>query len=499
MIALPSMWHRPLAMLILACAVHLGLSLSFQLSPDEAHYALYAAHLDWSYYDHPPLVGWLQWPFWKLGANDALMRCVPMLSWLLTAWLLKKLTLSLYPSLKDVSWHGVRWEWCLFGLSLMPHLLGIALVPDSLLMPLTCAVMWVTWRLCQPQQVHRLGLWLSLGLLLGLSGLSKYTAVILALGVVLALIDAHGFKLFKQFGVVWSVGLAVLCVIPVFYWNYLHDWASFTYQIQHAAGQSSWRWLSMLRFAMVIWLAFGLVLPWVWLVGVRTPSTDQPVRDSVMSAHRLSLYFGLPSLFLWLFLSGRGSTLPHWATPCVIALLPLGAWGCAQVVAIRPRLLKGLLWVQAALCSVFFLLMLSGGIPSNTSSVSSPNPFADLYGWHDAAEKALAIAQSNDAQVLAVSNWTLASRLAWYARPIPVKVVNSHKDQFAIWFGEIQPSDRVIWVNWSLMDFQTPIAPHQFNRCDFLDEMPVLHWGRTLAGFQFWLCQGWQLKEVTQP
>ena len=492
-------FRLPVAVLILGALIHLGLSLSFQLSPDEAHYALYASHLDWSYYDHPPLVGWVQWPFWKLGASDLLMRCVPMVSWCLTAWLLRHLTLSLYPSLENAAWCGVRWEWCLFGLSLMPHLLGIALVPDSLLMPLTCAVMWVTWRLCQPDQVHRWELWLALGLLLGLSGLAKYTAVLTALGVLLALVDAHGFKLFRQLGVVWSVGIAALCVTPVFYWNYLHDWASFTYQLQHAAGQSTWQWFYLLRFAIVIWLAFGLVLPWVCIVGLRCTSKVVAVKDPQITAHRFGLYFGLPSLILWLYLSGRGSTLPHWATPCVIALLPLGAWGCAQVMTAWPRLLKSLLWLQASLCIAFFALMLSGGLPSNSSKMSSANPFADLHGWRDAAEKAAALAQSNDAQVLAVTNWTLASRIAWYARPLPVKVVNSHRDQFAIWFGELQPSDRVIWVDWSLMHFQTPIKPGQFSRCEPLDAMPVIHWGRSLAEFNFWLCQGWQLKGTTQP
>ena len=40
--------------------LHLAMGALIDLSPDEAHYALYASHLDWSYYDHPPLVGWLQ-------------------------------------------------------------------------------------------------------------------------------------------------------------------------------------------------------------------------------------------------------------------------------------------------------------------------------------------------------------------------------------------------------------------------------------------------------
>jgi hypothetical protein len=30
------------------------------LGVDEAHYVLYGLHLDLSYFDHPPLVGWMQ-------------------------------------------------------------------------------------------------------------------------------------------------------------------------------------------------------------------------------------------------------------------------------------------------------------------------------------------------------------------------------------------------------------------------------------------------------
>ena len=50
--------------------LHLALATSIGLSPDEAHYALYGAHLDFSYFDHPGLVGWLQAPFVHAGGSD---------------------------------------------------------------------------------------------------------------------------------------------------------------------------------------------------------------------------------------------------------------------------------------------------------------------------------------------------------------------------------------------------------------------------------------------
>ena len=493
-------WQIMVALLGVA-AIHLALALSFHLSPDEAHYALYASHLDWSYFDHPPLVGWVQWPFLQMGGSDVVMRVVPMLSWLLTAILLKPLTLALYPSLKDASFVGLRWEWWLLGLSLLPHLLGVALVPDTLLMPLTCAVMWVTWRLCQLKLSPQLSLWLALGVLLGLSGLAKYTAVFLALGVLFALVHAHGLRLFGQIGVWLALAVALACVVPVFYWNYVHDWASFRYQLNHAAGQSQWQGFNALRFTLVIWLAYGWVLPFAWWVGLQhNASRVSDGSPASVTAHRFGLYFGLPSLLLWIYLSGRGSTLPHWATPAVVALLPLAAWGCHHWSAQRKKIRLALLLTQAVMCVVFFALMMAGGLPDKaTDAKPRANPFADLYGWREAAEKASQLAQLHQANALAVTNWSLASRVAWYARPLPVKVVNSHGDQFQLWFGGLQPNDQVVWVNWSLMRFDPPNAPHQFKSCERLDEMVLSHWERPIATFDFWLCKGWTSAPTRQP
>jgi hypothetical protein len=38
---------------------HLRITPTVALNVDEAHYALYARHLEWSYYDHPPMVRWI--------------------------------------------------------------------------------------------------------------------------------------------------------------------------------------------------------------------------------------------------------------------------------------------------------------------------------------------------------------------------------------------------------------------------------------------------------
>jgi hypothetical protein len=55
-------------------ALHLAIQVPAGLSVDEAHYALYACLADWSYFDHPPLAGWIQLPALALGGGDFLVR-----------------------------------------------------------------------------------------------------------------------------------------------------------------------------------------------------------------------------------------------------------------------------------------------------------------------------------------------------------------------------------------------------------------------------------------
>ena len=79
-------------------ALHLALGAALGLSVDEAHYLLYAAHPALSYFDHPPLVGWVQWPLVALDAPTALLRVVPGALWLGTVLGVYRLAQRLVPS-----------------------------------------------------------------------------------------------------------------------------------------------------------------------------------------------------------------------------------------------------------------------------------------------------------------------------------------------------------------------------------------------------------------
>lgn len=493
----PSIWRT----LGAGALLHVVLALSVGLSPDEAHYALYAEHLDWSYYDHPPLVGWLQWPFVWAGGADVWMRICPMLSWIGTGLGLVVLSDALYPALGRWQFWGMRIDLLLFVFSPLPHLLGFAWVPDTLLMLLIVWVMVLTWQLCQPENLHAQAYWVLLGLTLGLAGLSKYTAILLALSVALCLYHAHGFKWLRLSGAGLAVLIALACVVPVVVWNAQHGWASFTYQLNHAKGGGAWSALKALAYIATLWFALGLILP-IALIGGwrRSLSLGASLR---ISPAQLSLYFGLPGLLLFVFLSGKGSTLPHWSTPFGVALIPLAAWSLSRMWVSQAHVQRAVLSLQCILLLAFLGTLGVGGLspeseaqrsslPGEKEVVAVKNPFADLFGWDFAAQRAAQLAQQHGATTLGVMNWTLASRVAWYARPWPVKVIYSHQDQFDRWFGSLHAQDKVLWVDWSVMSYPPPVGPREFKTCEYLEPLPVVVWGRQISHFNYSICKGWK-------
>lgn len=486
--------------------LHFAMGASLGLSVDEAHYALYAAHLDWSYFDHPPLVGWVQWPLLALNAPTWVLRLVPEALWLGTALLAYALAERMRASAADMHFaqmvslptslplpNGTAGLWAVVALSLTPllHVLGIGLLPDSLLMFLTLATMWITLDLMEPKALTSTRLWLWLGLALGLAGLSKYTAIFAVPAVVLCLLSVHGVGMLSRWRAWLAVVLAMVLVLPVAYWNHANHWISFTYQAKHGAG-GGWSGLHFARFLLIQVVVYGPLFLWA-VAGAR--------RDILRSHGRTLLAFFVIPFAVLAALSGGGTSLPHWTAPAWAALLPFAGLGLALAQQRGRRWLVGVcMVVQAALIAMFMALMLTGGAPLIThtqaqgNSAAPSNPFADVYGWSEAGERALALAAQHGLHSVSVQNWTLASRIAWYARPLPVQVLEDRFDQFDLWAADLPVGADTLLVDWSQLAYTVPVDPtgqHGFADCQLLDTQSVTRFGNPLATFRFYACHRW--------
>ena len=60
--------------LIITLLIKLALAYFLPMSGDEAYFIVWARHLDYGYYDHPPMVGWMLYAMRWLGDSEVLMR-----------------------------------------------------------------------------------------------------------------------------------------------------------------------------------------------------------------------------------------------------------------------------------------------------------------------------------------------------------------------------------------------------------------------------------------
>ncbi len=475
------------ALLALVFALHLLLGANLGLSVDEAHYALYAAHPALSYFDHPPLVGWAQWPLVALDASTVLLRLVPGVLWLGTVLLVYRLAVRLAADRgRAVQTQAGFWAVATLLLAPLLHILGIGLLPDTLLMFWSAALMLQTLRLMARLHASSWVQWLLLGLLLGLAGLSKYTAIFTAVAVALCLLHAHGLALLRKPGLWLAIVLALALVSPVAIWNAQNHWVSFVYQAKHGGG-GSWQGLHLVRFLLVQALAFGFLLWWGG-VGVR----------SVATGERMLLgFFAIPFAVL-AYLSGGGTSLPHWTAPAWVALAPFAGIGLARTWVSGKRFpVRAMVLLQALACVALPAAMLSAGMPfmegktASAESSDAPNPFADLHGWDAAGARAKLLAAQQGLDAVAVQNWTLASRIGWYARPLKVHVLEDRFDQFDLWAGKLAVGGSALLVDWSQLPYEPPLGAHGFAQCHKLERLEVRRWGYAVSSFDFYACRGW--------
>jgi hypothetical protein len=181
------------------------------------------------------------------------------------------------------------------------------------------------------------------------------------------------------------------------------------------------------------------------------------------------LIFALPILILFSILSAKGRSLPHWTELGVICMMPL----IAKVIfsSLESKLLKRSFIV---LGSISLLLTLSVQILITYPKIAFDDyrhPLADLIGWKEVSLRINEQAEEGDS--VFIPNWSHASRVAWYAWPMPVKVLDTRFDQFDLWFGSAELGESgLLLLHADRKGFKDELL-NRFQSCSFKDELEV--------------------------
>ena len=226
-------WVQAMVITAAAGLVRLVIGALTPLFPDETYYWEWSRRLDASFFDHPPMIAWLIRAGTAIAGHTAFgVRLFPIVAGLFAGWFVILAARRLGGS------SAALVAAMIFALMPLSAAGLILATPDAPLFAASAACVYCVLRALGATEGRAALLWWCLsGLALGLAMMSKYTAVLLALGVFVAVVALRELRpQLASPGPYLATVIAVVVFTPVIVWNAQHDWASFAFQLQHGLG-----------------------------------------------------------------------------------------------------------------------------------------------------------------------------------------------------------------------------------------------------------------------
>lgn len=268
----------------------LYLSAGLQLHPDEAYYWLWSRHLDVGYFDHSPLVAYFIWFTTLFSNSEFWVRLSGTIITLIVSFLTWRLSLQLFGSIRVAAGSVV-----LFNVYPLTMLGLIVITPDIPVFLFCSLSLYIFWQIMRSNKAW---LWYALGVSFGLALLSKYTAILLLPCLFLYLVLTEDRRWLKTFYPYASLLTALLCFLPVVYWNSRHEWISFVFQFGHGLGGQEYSFGRIADYAAGQLLLVG---PIAWLLGMYAALAflfrkDKAILFLVLTSLPIIVFFGFSSL-----------------------------------------------------------------------------------------------------------------------------------------------------------------------------------------------------------
>jgi 4-amino-4-deoxy-L-arabinose transferase-like glycosyltransferase len=492
-------WYAAIAVVAGATLLRLALAGIVPLDPDEAYDWEWSRRLAPGYYDHPPVTALLIHAGVALLGPSALgVRFMGVLAGGLGTLAVVALGRRLGGS--DAA---LRTAILLACLPVTGVLLGVA-TPDTPLLACAALVLGAVERALAAARGSKaaFGWWLLAGLALGAALCSKYTAVLLPLGVLAALLVSPALrKRLTEVGPYAACLVALAVFAPVVLWNGERDWVSFRHQLGHGFGAPTGspllRELDLLggQLALASPILFVLLLVAV-VRAVRLPSNGGGFVLAAVASTTLA-FFAVSAL--------RRPVHANWPAVAylpgavLLALIPGGRiwnrWfyaGCA----LGGAMLLGF-YVQAAQP---FLLLGARTVPPGSA-----------HGWVGVAER---VAVLRDAMRLpGVSTWVAANRyqdaaeLAFHLGDHPTVFslnINGRLNQYDLWpcFPQMaRTGDALLLVLEEGREMHVVVeslAPH-FALVKQGELVSLCGAGQIISQRRIWVFEGWRGTWLTTP
>jgi Dolichyl-phosphate-mannose-protein mannosyltransferase len=441
--------RRALVILIISSAlVRLIAASALGLGNDEAYHYLYAVHPSLSYYDHPPMMAWVEMAGLSLARGQAppwALRIGFIALFAGSTLLLARTTTRLYGE-----WAGFVAAFALnvtgyYGLAAATFAL-----PDG---PLLFFWLLTLDRLSialEETDTARLRPWLWVGLAWGGAMLSKYHAVFIPAATLLYLLLHRPMRRWLlRPGPYLAFGLGLAIFSPVIVWNARHGGVSFLFQGGRAVGSVLPRpdYLARALLGQV-----GYLFPWIWVPLVIILVRQCRGWRQLPGSERLMVSLAVVPLAVVTMVACFRPGLPHWGLIGFVSLLPILGRSWSKRLLEAPERTRS----AFGACAAFSMLLLGitltehrfgwlqRGRDGGWGLVDArTDPTLDLYGWNEVAARIKQLGLVDDPATFVFARyWYQSAQLAYALGPQhPVACYNAEDPRgFAFWS---QPED---WV-----------------------------------------------------
>ncbi|MEP7064577.1 MAG: glycosyltransferase family 39 protein [Gemmatimonadota bacterium] len=461
------------------------------LAPDETYYWAWSRRLAPGYLDHPPAIAlFVRAGTALLGTTPLGVRLASVLAGALASVIVVRVARSLGGD------HGsLRAAAIIACMPLAQIGLGLA-TPDAPLLlfwSLALAALVAALRDETPPRARPLA-WALLGIALGSALSAKYTALLLAAGISIALVSHPALRrALATPGPYLALALALAVVAPNLAWNAQHDWAPVRYQLAH--GLAAHRGTALGHELRLVGAQVGLVTPLLLaMLGAAVWDALRTRRDP----RRMAL--AVIACVTWLFFvvtALRAAVEPNWQAPAYLsAILLVSSLPAQSRTGFRAPLV-----LAAAVTLLVYVHAVTPFVPVNPAL----DPTGAGFGWDTLATRVSA-ARTAGPQVVATwvagERYQEASELAFHLADHPVTFVidvNGRPSQYDLWpsFAErARTGDRLVLVlGLNTSPASDPViamlAPH-FERVT-LREVVALRRGQIVrASRRIWVLDGWR-------
>lgn len=422
-----------------------------ELGNDEVYYWTYALQPDWNHFDHPPMVGWmirltslnLHW------ATGLSLRLGSILCAALSTWFIFK-TGKLIANEK-AGWYAAL----IYNCSVYTGIIaGLFILPDSPQMPFWTGALYVMAYLFVRNEDQKTGIWLLLGLLIGLATLCKVHGLYLWAGFGLFLLLTRP-KWILNWRLYAAVAVTAVCVLPIVYWNVLNDFITYKFHSERVT-HTTIQW-DMLGREVAGEFAYQNPVIFVLLVVSLIAMLRGRLRFNRKKAVVWIQCMSLPMIFLFWGVSAFNPTLPHWSGP---AYIPLFMAGGVYLERRSVQIFPGFIKVAGTLVLVVLIagVALVNLSPVNFGSHDKNNygeycPTLDLSGWKTFSHNFKTLADQDfgsgrmkkDAPIL-VDKWFPGGHLEFYTSPVAGLRILA--------VGKLQEVHKFAWLNKSRLPLQ---------------------------------------------